>query len=873
MPFLIDRKVAPLVLGLLAPVACGSESARVDDESAGDRQSSRESVEIDWPCEKEGFPCTWEEVDAGVAERSRSLGEEALDRFERGGASGVVAWLAAQPDVAEADEEDATLVWFRLQGGRPVYVQGPLPPSFVERLTAPLDETSRAAEAELLLGSTGHGIISGWEALKTLAPAPHTASPLPGVTGRDRTGDRKVNQRDQRKALVLEPFNWEFCYEALEPVLRMKLVAGLRYKDGESRPSHEQIADQYLRENSATLQRICQGEDAVGDLRVPNERAAQTPGTGAMVDDLAFTSEGEKVKKILEAMPAYADHVTLLVDDEVDFGALQNWADYDVIHINAHGTRRTIGLGANIAWPGRGKLRGGAARRRGLDPVVFKAGRHGPRKWTWFADHRFFRGIYPRGLDRTLIYMSSCRALGDPRQATPALASQVLGRESMFVGWGGSIPGSVAQQTAEAFYQLLAVGWSGEEAIRRIPVLEGGDYDDPIFTEDRTRGCENAAIGPEDLALAFDITMDELAGMGGVEGWCRKTAEESKEFHAGEVFGSRGSDMRIREIVRLLHPRLPSDDFNLADTGLDQAQVRDGDDLSRLLVGEAGDGEPDLLRVTVEVEAIKPEQADATKVHLELDGQQIGEPRSVAEGAPTGLTESEGRVDASTHRIDFENVPVGKDLEPGKEYELEAVVSLPEKGESRYAARLTTEVCRSKMQGDLEGSLGGGNARAFERGDVGNFAKLFLEREAGAILPARTSALQIHAKTRRDYVFSLSIPIDRPLEAGSRFLIDDPAVEVTKIGGGLNVRGAGYGGRRDLSLGWHVGTVRVSIDQVNWREGIPDRTGKRGWACGEIDADLVGWGEPPPGTMTPLKVPHTFKARFWAEITRPATAP
>lgn len=40
-----------------------------------------ESASDDWPCEKQGYLCTWEEVDDDVAERSRVLGEAALDRL------------------------------------------------------------------------------------------------------------------------------------------------------------------------------------------------------------------------------------------------------------------------------------------------------------------------------------------------------------------------------------------------------------------------------------------------------------------------------------------------------------------------------------------------------------------------------------------------------------------------------------------------------------------------------------------------------------------------------------------------------------------------------------------------------------------------
>lgn len=839
-----------VVFCTIVALACGGDGD-IRELASGSEDDPATASDQEWPCERRGYPCTWAEVDADIAERSRALGEEALDRFEPGGAAEVVAWLEAHPGVEEAEAEEPTVVRFRLEDGRPVYIENHVTGISTASWRREAQATSRTLPPPIALARATDPFSPIWEALVDRA----SPAPSPGVTGRDRNSDERVNQRDHRRALILEPMLWEQCYGDLH-----------------ARWIHRGRGEGTLGQRREMAARVCFGDRGrEGLIGLDMDQGIENPRR----QGYEYESEGARIRDILEALPPYRGNVRYLTNEEVTLEAFEGWDEYDVIHVNSHGSRGSITLGPFVNWGRGSRPRGPLARRRGVSPWLADVWdvEGAPRRWVWSGNRRFFRALYPQGLERTLISTSTCNTLGHPRRAIPPLADQILGRQSMLIGWGGSVEGGIATDTAVALYRWLADGWSGEEALRRVPVLDDREHGEPVFVADPSGDCEPYEDLSEErsraLALVEGITMEELEAMGGPEALCRKQNEDLMN-RWGHVLGSRGDDMRIREIVRLLHPRATSDGPDMAGPGYDQAPLRDGEDLARLLVGAPGDGEDDRLRAMVEVEAIRPGEADETKIQLELDGEPIGDPKTAADGEPVLAdvpvdaergTDDDARLDVPLYRVDFENVPVGEDIESGREYELEAVVSLPEGGESRYAARLTTEVCRSRRQGDVAGNLGGGNARKVERRDAGNFAKLFL---AG---PGRPSRLQIEAGRRRDFRLNVNVPIERPPEAGSRFLIQDPAIEVVELGGGLSIRGAGYGGRRDLSLGWHVGTVRVSIDQVNWREGIPDHANLRGWACGEIDADLVGYGPPMPGSTTPVQVPHTFKARFWAELT------
>jgi hypothetical protein len=609
-------------------LSCRGEQAPAPEDAAEWKTEPAEAA-VDWPCEAKGYPCTWEEVSAETAERTFALADQALDRFQPGNEAELVAWLEAQPDVAEAVKEAPTVVWFRLEEGAPVYVHlhGVPPSSTIE----PSRDTSLRPEPRLVLASAGHWIELP-ERLISLMRRPRPAAvALPGVTGRDRTNDRRVNQRDIRKALVLDPMRWETCVEELR---RLGYVgrAHTRFTGAEGAK-----LERLYRERRQAVNAVCTGERGWEYLTLVDQRQ----GVDTRPQDVP-PSEGEAIRRQLEDTRGYRGNVRLLTDEEVDLSAFEGWQDYDVIHVSSHGTQSSVTVGSNLSWSGKGPLTGTQARRRGLQPWVSTTWnmKDAPKKRVWGANARFFRALYPRGLDRTLIFLNSCSGGGNPRSSeTPPLAAALLGSKSMLIGWGSTTEVVASERAAIAFFFFMMEGWSGTEALKRIPETYG----------------------------------DLVSGS-------RQKKGASEIQRSGEYLTWRGSDMRIREVTRLLYPPGLS--------GPSGQAIHDGDPVDDLLIGELEDGVADELRMAVEVEAILDDERMLTFVHLELDGKLIGSSKDLMGAERIG----------SGWRLNFDRVPVGKDLEAEKDYELEAVVRLPEGGESRYAAILSTRACYWELE-------------------------------------------------------------------------------------------------------------------------------------------------------------------------------
>ena len=76
-------------------------------------------------CEREGYPCTWTEVDPTIFDQSDAFGDQILQMFDEGQTvAEAVAWIQSQPNVVEAVANGVALR-FRLMGGRPTWVFGP----------------------------------------------------------------------------------------------------------------------------------------------------------------------------------------------------------------------------------------------------------------------------------------------------------------------------------------------------------------------------------------------------------------------------------------------------------------------------------------------------------------------------------------------------------------------------------------------------------------------------------------------------------------------------------------------------------------------------------------------------------------------------
>ncbi len=182
------------VLVLLLP-GMVSACSRPAPRPADDGWKPRPAVDRGLTCEQEHYPCAWSDVDGQVFDRSLELAARATLRMQSESIERVAAWLKTAENVAEVDATPTTLR-FRLAGGRPMVV-------FAR------NKMSRGAPGRPLLSrqSTGR---TRWSAGLTLARysfSPPVLAPSPYVVGRDTDGNDRINQRDRRRALVLDPLH------------------------------------------------------------------------------------------------------------------------------------------------------------------------------------------------------------------------------------------------------------------------------------------------------------------------------------------------------------------------------------------------------------------------------------------------------------------------------------------------------------------------------------------------------------------------------------------------------------------------------------------------------------------------------------------
>jgi len=509
-------------------------------------------------CERHDYPCAAAHVAPEVAREGIRIGEAALDRFAEDGAEAALAWVRAQHGVAHAIGDDVALR-FRLKGGRPVWVLtaaalGHGEPSAPERVGArspPVPGSGRGTLERMAAASL----------IPDLGPAASVWAALREVAGRDRNEDRKVSDRDFRRALVLDPFHWEWSR-----------LTSYDYR------------------------------------------------------------EGIEITRLLEATPGYEGGVVrYLRDHQAGEEAFKGWNTYDVVHFSGHGHRiceydgcfSMIFTGDTVSSEGTfDDATLGLGRETGIfeirdpwsgDRVIRK--RHVALGADWFAEH--YRGVT---LDRTLVVLNGCETMNSAGAAVPDFLRPLLGSGgSTTVGWTEVVPGEPAQKAALSLYrQMSEHGLTAGEVMQR---LEREKLTTAVNTEGKTA-----------------------------------------RLRAGNRSGSapRHARIRIREVVNILAP--------------DGGPLTDGVPPPEVVGGSADDGRRDTLHVDLLVDGVLPEQLGRWSMALELNGRTLR----------SGIRLSERqKVGEHAYRVPVTNVPAGKDFKRERPDTLEAVVSLPEGGESR----------------------------------------------------------------------------------------------------------------------------------------------------------------------------------------------
>lgn len=318
-------------------------------------------------------------------------------------------------------------------------------------------------------------------------------------------------------------------------------------------------------------------QSAVVPLYVVGEGSEQKKALvlSPMQWDFDENDDGAQVAEILAGTRGYENGVTYLANDSVtssvvNVNSFKGWQDYQVIHVDSHGTQIcgedspcravifAITLEAVIEGPVITPEEAATLTETGV--VFVKSEERDSLDLALEAD--FFQKQYPNGLDDTLIFINACETFG--KEATD-LADAIRGNTSVFLGWDESVYVDDAAAASQKLYQELSEwGYTIETAYSNL-----GD-------------------------LQFD------------------------EDGAQLILGKRkaGGDLRIRDVVYLLNPV--------------SGQILSPSD-KVAIVGTQGDGEPDAAPYLVQVDGVKKELASGVLVHVSVDGV-VGEPQPLSNG-------------------------------------------------------------------------------------------------------------------------------------------------------------------------------------------------------------------------------------------------
>ena len=521
---------------VVAALACGDStlsgaagSGGGTDATGGGGGNGGGGFSEAFECVDRGYPCTYAEVPSDVLARSKALGEEALDRMRSEGVMATVEWLSTQDDVVDLTFGTG-VVRFRIDQGRPTWIT--TDPALFERRQAP------------------------------------TAS-LKGVVGRDLNSDGAINNRDARRALILNPAFGEY----------------------------------------------------------------DTPYEGAFLSGIS-------------SVEAYDGNVVEVKGEAANLSAFGTWRDYDLVWLIAHGKRvcEDWQNGVSLDVCPTGLL---TREPADLDSVAVQGvpglsvfyyvirgddGVTSQERVGLLAEADYFRHVYPGGLGRTLVVLNSCEA-GDADARSdsvvePDLAMALRGPETVVFGWTDIVWGDVVAASSAVMIEELAAGRTTQE------------------------------------------TWDEMTARGVASG--EGFYEPQNRTVRAELIGWGDSPLRIREVVTLVD-----------QTG---APLVDGSSVEEWLTSGSGP-DSDTLELIATIDGFTEDQLGEVSMRFELDGEPIGESVSLSDANPQ---QGAGRYQ---WLVSIPDIDLGRQLEAPDELELEAIVDLPEGGESRFAVELRILGC------------------------------------------------------------------------------------------------------------------------------------------------------------------------------------
>ena len=693
-----------LAVGWLAGVfsaACG-DSGKGSDTGEGSASSEPASVLVP-ECQRLGYPCALAAVEPEVMERSLELGAAALDRVLAGTTSDAMEWLAEQPGVVEVIGS-ADAIRFRLDGGRGIWVFGEhdhgLPRSRSVPEIDPLDPAEPQADPAVQADEAGPQASrprtpgrrdAAGRSARSLLPFVRSAHAAPvhgtnglqgvssrlGVVGKDRNNDGKLNNRDPRRGLVLSPFKWQFgAFD--EGALISDWLRQTRGYEGEGSVT-------YLEDERAGVAAFM-GWDEHDLIHVSSHGGVVCPDQVDFQAKLADEAQSRAMSTWKDCWTSIWTGTTVEVvwpdqSEAVDPSATPSglagqpvpsgsrimvrgsWPDVPGLEVNVDCVKERI-------WYGEYETDANGNRIKKLKRdaagylVKNKNGRN-----IWLGEWRtecaatghsakisvspdFFVNQYPAGLEKALVFLSTCHS--DSRQVR--YESRTMLR--ILVGGGGEAAAVVAGQSSPAIRSLF-FGWDWPVRSGHAYRAAGQLYEQMLFAGHSARSSYRRLV------------QRGWHRSGRARLWLRPTGGSRSNDWTGS--DQSGTNLRLRELV------------SLHDS--DGDLLEDFSDISEMLVGKPGDGQPDELAFSVSVDGVEAGQEGEFSLRFELDGDPIGGTYDLSGARRTAvpMTLPYGSTPA-VYVLDDLSVDTGIDLTTNQKYGLEAIVELPEGGESRYEA-------------------------------------------------------------------------------------------------------------------------------------------------------------------------------------------
>ena len=327
-------------------------------------------------CQRFDYPCDLAETPADLVERTTELLAEARQRLDHGTMADALAFLRQQADVVEAFGSDDAIV-FRVDGAPEAWL---------------IDESARSA------GESAYSTIRLASARSRQADGPPPVHAT--VVGEDTSADGKVDNRDEKRALILAPFMWQFEEWDESDLLaqqigqlpgyegNVRFVANLRQEDQNVTPADYKSLGDY---------------DAIF-LSTHGHRACGT------------TADGQDICYVM-----ISTGIRLSPSDMVVGGLFRGFIPIEIFHADAESTH-LIKLGIT---------------------------------------HDFFRMNFPDGLDDTLLVLSACET---GNYEGNVLAAAAAGDNFVMMAWSETVPSPAAFKATGLFAERLALGLSSWEA-------------------------------------------------------------------------------------------------------------------------------------------------------------------------------------------------------------------------------------------------------------------------------------------------------------------------------------------------------------------------------------------------------------------------